>query len=124
MKRAMFFVGLLFASICSRDARADQASDVAEKLVVALEQVATIVDGTKNNCDAMGDRLDAYYQLNAQFLRDAKAFMQQLTPEQQRVLKVKFQARSNAAMAKIQPGMMNCMNNAKVMAVIQQIKRT
>jgi DNA-directed RNA polymerase specialized sigma24 family protein len=102
----------------SSGARADAGSDAFTKLVQLMEQAATIVDATKNNCDAMGDRLDAFYQANAQTLQEAKAATERLPDDQRRALTARYRQRLSAAMAKLQPAM-RCTGNAKIAALLQ-----
>jgi hypothetical protein len=103
-------------------ARADAKGDMFEKVVQLMEQAAVIVDANKSNCDAMGDKLNALIDPNAQLLANAKAQNERLTPDEKRVLDARFRPRIIAAMVKLRPGFAQCSNNAKVMAAVQKIQ--
>jgi hypothetical protein len=108
--------------LVSPGVRADAATDAVAKLVGILEHVAVIVDLTKNDCDAMGNRLDAYYQQNAQSIQDAKAAADRLSDDQKQAIQARYRARVLAALAKIQPGVARCSSNPKVASLIQQFR--
>jgi hypothetical protein len=116
----MISLVLLGTAVTSGHARAD--GDIFEKVVQVVEQAAVVVDANKSNCDAMGDKLNALIDPNAQLIAAAKALSDRFTPDQKRAFDARFRPRVLAAMVKIRPGFAQCSSNAKVMAAVQKIQ--
>ena len=118
----MVLFALLLAVAPIGQAHADPNVDLAEKIVQMVEQLATVISRNASSCDAMGNALEQYVQANADFIQQAKAAWNQLSDSQKKALWTRFQGRVNAAMAKINPGVMRCSDNPKVSAAINQAK--
>jgi hypothetical protein len=119
MKYALILVVAL-ALVPARHAYADASADQAEKAVVMMEQIATIIDANKANCDAMGDKLGAYMDKNGEQLKKLKAAGKTLSDEQKKAFSEKYNDRMKAVFTKMQPGMQKCSGNAKVSSVMKQ----
>ncbi|MEO7730451.1 MAG: hypothetical protein ABIY55_05725 [Kofleriaceae bacterium] len=104
----------------ARRVYADANADQAEQAVVMMEQIATIIDANKANCDAMGDKLGAYMDKNGEQLKQLKQSGKTLSAEQKKAFSTKYADRMKAVSAKMMPGMQKCSSNAKVAAVMKK----
>lgn len=104
------------------DARADTNADIAEKMVRILERVATVVEANRNDCNAMGDKLNAIIDENGAFIADAKARSESMTAEERQQIQARFRTRIQAATAKMIPGLRACGSNPKVTSAIQRVR--
>jgi hypothetical protein len=109
------------AALVPGSARASVNEDVVAKLILALEQVATIVVATKTDCNVMGDQLAAYYLANQDFFTQAKALYNQIPPDELHAIFARYQARYAAAMSKVRMAEA-CMGNPKVRDVASRVK--
>lgn len=113
MRKLLVVLAVLVLSP-ARSVHADVNTDHAERAVVMLEEIATIVDTNKDNCDAMGDKLTAYLDKNADKLNKLKAAGKKLTDKQKQDFSEKYKDRMKAVSAKMTPGMQKCAKNQKV----------
>ena len=120
MKQALV-VALLVILIPARHVHADTSADQAERAVALTEQIATIVDANKDNCDAMGDKLGAFLDKNGKELEKLKAAGKTVTAAQKKAFEEKYADRMKAAGAKIMPGLQKCSSNAKVSSVMKKM---
>jgi hypothetical protein len=104
------------------DARADTNADIAEKMVRILERVATAVEANKNDCNAMGDSLNAIIDENSAFIADAKARSEAMSHAEREAIQARFRARIQAATMRMMPGLQACARNQKVMSAIQKVR--
>ena len=119
MKHA-FVVVVILALVPARRVHADANADNAEQSVVMLEQIATIVDTNKDNCDVMGDKLGAYMDKNGEKMKKLKASGKTVSAEQKKAFQEKYKDRMKAMSEKMMPGMQKCSGNAKVSAVMKK----
>jgi hypothetical protein len=119
MKHTLVVV-IVLALIPARRVHADTNADNAEKAVVMMEQLATIVDTNKDNCDAMGDKLGTYMDKNGDQLKKLKAADKSVTAEQKKAFEEKYKDRMKAVGDKMMPGLQKCSGNAKVTAVMKK----
>jgi uncharacterized protein (UPF0261 family) len=119
MKHALVLVVAL-ALIPAR-VRADVNADYGERAVVMMEQIATIIDTSKDNCDAMGDKLGTYMDKNGAELKKLKDAGKTLTDAQKKTFMDKYAARMKAISDKMVPGLQKCSTNAKVTAAMKKV---
>ena len=103
-------------------ARADTNAQVVERVVRVVEQAATIVTATKNDCDLMGDKLGRLADDNAALLQDAKARDAKMTEAERDAIRQRYAARLMAATSKIMDGLRACMGNPKVGAAVRRLQ--
>ena len=108
-----FVLVLLIVASLPTYVHADAASD-GEHAVVLMEQVATIIDTNKDNCDAMGDKLTAFFDKNAAELKRLKESGKSVSAEQKKQFSEKYKDRMKAVSDKMMTGLKNCSNNTKV----------
>jgi Tfp pilus assembly protein PilV len=118
--RQAFVVVVALALLPARRVHADASADQAEQAVVLMEQLATIIDANKDNCDAMADKLTVFMDKNGEQLRKLKAAGKTVTEQQKKAFSEKYKDRMQAVSAKIMPGMQKCANNPKVSAVMKK----
>lgn len=116
MKNAFGLVLALSVLYLPTLARAETAEETGEKLIKAMEEIATIVDKDKDNCDSMAVDISTFADQNAALLAKAKDMEKTATPEQKQAIKEKYQKRAAAVGEKMKPGMMACYKNEKVKA--------
>src|SRR4051794_4938789 len=112
--KQVIVLALVLAFVPARQSRADANADHAERAVVMMEEIATIVDANKANCDAMGDKLNGYLEKNGAELKQLNAAGKNLTAEQKKAFSDKYADRMKAVFAKMTPGMKSCQANTKV----------
>jgi hypothetical protein len=120
MKHALVLVVAL-ALIPARRVHADVNADYGERAVVMMEQIATIIDTNKDNCDAMGDKLGTYMDKNGVELKKLKDAGKTLTDAQKKTFMDKYAARMKAISDKMVPGLQKCSTNAKVTAAMKKV---
>jgi hypothetical protein len=118
MKQALAVA--LFVILVPAGVHADTSAAQAERSVVLTEQIATIVDANKDNCDAMGDKLGVFLDKNGKEIDQLRAAGKTLTAEQKKAFEDKYAERMKAAGAKIMPGLQKCGSNAKVSSVMKK----
>lgn len=118
MKHA--FVLLLALALPARS-YADTNADQAEKAVVMMEQVATLIDTTRDNCDVMGDKLTAWVSVNATQLKQLNEAGKKLSAEQKKTFSEQYQDRMKALGAKMMAGLQKCSGNAKVTGAMKKV---
>ncbi len=119
MKKALLFA-ILFGLVAVRHSSADVTADQAEKAVVMMEEIATIIDTNKDKCDAMGDQLSAYMDKNGEQLKKLKDAGKALSEDQKKAFSEKYKTRMEAVFAKMGPGLQKCSKNAKVLAAMDR----
>ena len=111
MKRILPAFALLAATFAMNGC----SSDPYETGVKILEEMATIADSNKENCDKMGEELGKFIDANKAKLEEAsKAGKDDKDPEAAKKAEEKYKPRMEAAMAKMLPAQMKCADNAKV----------
>ncbi|MEP6865917.1 MAG: hypothetical protein ABJE66_35180 [Deltaproteobacteria bacterium] len=116
---ALVFV---LAMLPMRLAGADTSAQQAERAVVMMEQVGTLIDTHKDNCDAMGDALGTWMDKNAAELKRLKDAGATLTAKQKQEFSDKYKARMQAVGNKMMPGLQKCGQNAKVADAMKKAK--
>ncbi len=89
----------------------------ADKAIVMMEQVASLIDANKGNCDAMGDKLSAWSDANSAHLRQLMEATKTLPADQKKA----FEAKSKPLATKMMAGLQTCSSNAKVTAVVKKL---
>jgi hypothetical protein len=117
MKHALVLVVAL-ALVPARRAHADANSD-GEQALVMMEEISTIVDTNKDNCDTMGDKLGAYMDKNAEKMKKLKAAGKTTSEEQRKAFLEKYKDRMKAMSEKMRAGLQKCAGNAKVSAAMK-----
>ncbi len=100
----------------------ESAAETGEKYVSLMEQMASIIDKDKANCDTMGNDLDAWFSKNDAEIERMRQLGQQMTPEQRAEFRKKYGARIGAAEQEMRGGMTNCYQNAKVKAAVSKMR--
>jgi hypothetical protein len=118
MKHVLVLVVAL-ALIPARRVHADANSD-GERALAMMEQIATIIDTNKDNCDAMGDKLGTYMDKNGPEIEKLKAAGKTLTAAQKKAFMDKHADRFKALADKMMPGLQKCSANAKVTAAMKK----
>lgn len=95
---------------------------MAEKMLRIFERIATIVDANKNDCNAMGDKLNGVIDENAAFLATAKARSEAMSEAERQQFQQRYGARYQALTQRMMPGMMKCATNDKVRSALQRIR--
>ncbi len=85
-----------------------------EKLVSYMEEMASIVDKNKDDCDKMGDELDKWAKSNSKEMKELEKKLKDKPEADQKAAEEKYGKRIEAAMEKMMPGIMKCMDNEKV----------
>lgn len=123
IRRTLAIVILVLCTLVSvRDARATTNAELVEMIVQMFEQIATVVSHNGSSCDALGDSLEQYYNANAEFMRQARAAYEQIPPDEKKTLKDRYKTRYQAAIAKIQPGVVKCLSHPKVSTVVREVR--
>jgi hypothetical protein len=89
----------------------------SDKAIVMMEQVASLIDANKGNCDVMGDKLSAWSDANSAHLGQLIEATKTLSPDQKKAFSAKVKAISTKMMA----GLQACSSNAKVTAVVKKL---
>jgi len=118
MKHAFVLVVAL-ALIPGRRVHADANSD-GEQALVMMEEISSIVDTNKDNCDVMGDKLNTYMNKNAEKMKQLKAAGKTVSEEQKKAFLEKNKDRMKAMSEKMRVGLQKCANNAKVSAAMKK----
>jgi hypothetical protein len=103
MKKAIGLALALSLFLLPTRARAETPDELGEKLVKAMEDVATIIDKDKDNCEAMAGELSAFADQNAALLAKGKEMERTSTPEQKKAAREKYQKRAQALGEKMGP---------------------
>jgi len=119
LKTAALVLALL---VPARLVAADTSSQQAERAVVMMEQVATVIDTHKDNCDAMGDALAAWMDKNAAELQHLKEAGKALTAKQKQEFSDKYKDRMEAVGKKMMPALQKCGQNTKVTDAMKKAK--
>lgn len=98
------------------------AGNPEERAISMMEDMGTLIDAEKNNCDRMGDRLSAFLDAHKHTIRDVKAFSERQTPAQKKASEDKYKVRAQAAGEKMMRGVMACMSNERVKAAMSKMK--
>ena len=100
----------------------DKGSTSATAVLQLEEQIASIVDRDKADCDMMAADLNKFFDQNSARLKALKEEGSHMTEQQRKEWEKKYGQRSHAAMEKIQGGMQGCYKNAKVKAAFDRMK--
>ena len=122
MKNALgLALALSLLALPGRVRAEESVEKVGEELVAAMEEMATIVDKDKANCDTMAGDLSGFADKNAPLFQKAKGMKDKSTPDQQKAWKEKYQQRMSAVMQKMMPGLQACGKNDKVKAALGKL---
>jgi len=118
-------IGLALALAAAPFARAhaaDSSEALMEKVAKVMEDMASLVDDNKANCDVMADKLSKFFDDNAAVIKEGKAASAKSTPEQKKTWEAKYRPRVEAAGKKMQDGVMKCHTNAKLKTAMEKMK--
>jgi hypothetical protein len=92
-----------------------------EKVVSYMEEMAEIMDGNKDNCDAMAEKLTKWNETKGKELKELETKMKGKKDDKEagEAFKKKYGDRVDAATKKILGGSMKCMTNEKVMKAMK-----
>ena len=114
---------LVLAAMCASFAIAADtkkpAADKGARVAELDEQLATIVDKDKADCDKMATEIKAFVAKNGKELHQLGEEGKNRTPEQQAAFKQKYGARIQGAMQKMNGGIVTCHTNPKVMEALK-----
>jgi len=103
-------------------ARASDSNDAfAAKLVAVMEQMASLVDANKNDCNAMGDKLDRFITDHDALFKEAKAREAQMSEQEKQQFEARYHARLQGVVQKLQRGLSKCITNPKVSSALQKV---
>jgi hypothetical protein len=119
MKHALALI-IALALIPAR-VHADTNAAISERAVVLMEQIATVIDTNKDNCDAMGDKLTTYMDKNGAEVKKLKDAGKTLTDAEKKAFMDKYADRMKAIANKMMPPLQKCGNNAKVTAAMKKV---
>jgi hypothetical protein len=122
MKNAIGLALALSLLTLPRFARAETPEEVGEQIMSAMENMATIIDKDKANCDGMAADVSDFADKNAPLFAKGKELEAKATPEQKKAWKEKYAGRAKAIGQKMQPGIMACAKNDKVKAALGKLK--
>ena len=118
MKRilsTLIFVGLAFSVTgCSK-------GDPGEQAVKLFEEMATIADKNKDDCDKMGEAMIKFMDGNADTFKKLKELGKKETPEQKKAYEAKYRERLKAAMGKMMPAQAKCKDNKKLQEAMKKM---
>ena len=120
MKR--FIIALSLALVVGLGGGHARADSVGDRAVALVEKMATIVDDNKSNCDAMGDKLSAFFTANAATFKEMKDMEKSMSKEQKDAWAAKYKDRLAAAIQKMTGGLQACMTNPKVMDALKKMQ--
>ena len=106
------------------DSGAEADADVAAMIdhaLTLLEDAGKIVHANIDDCDAMGERLEAYRQEHLDVVAQVETLYQQEHESERKAIQPRFRARFKAAWANVRPGVMKCRRTPKVNRVIHEI---
>jgi len=92
-----------------------------DRTVVLLEEMGDIMDGNKNDCDAMADGLEAYNAKNRKELKALEVRMQAKKDDAARdeAFKAKYGHRMEVATKKMMSGGLNCKDSDRVLKAMK-----
>ena len=110
------------ASENAADAEPDASlSEMIDRAITLLEDVAGIVESNMNDCDVMADRVEAYRNEHLDSIKQTVAIYRSRNREEFEKLKVVFHDRYRAAWARIRPGILKCRKKPKMHRVLMEI---
>jgi hypothetical protein len=122
------FLALLIALSClvpafgqAKSKSAAKASDDGARVVALDEQMASIVDADKSNCDKMANDIKAFADKNGAEMRRLSQEGQKRTKDEQAEFLKKYGSRIQAATAKMNAGVPGCIQNPKVKAALASL---
>ena len=119
MKRLLPAIALLTATFALNGCN----SDPYESAVKIMEEMATIADTNKDNCDKMGEELCKFADANKSKLEELqKMGKESKDKEADAKAMEKYKDRITAAMGKMMPAQMKCADNAKVQEAGKKLK--
>jgi len=116
------FALALAAAPLSRAYAADSTEAVMEKVAKVMENMASVVDDNKANCDVMADKVGKFIDDNVAIINEGRAASAKATPEQKKIWDAKYKARVEAAGKKMQEGLVRCRTSARVKAAMEKLK--
>ena len=112
------------ASDASLDAAPDVDADIgamSEDALGLLAEVATIAESNKSDCDALAQRLDAFYDRHVTFIKKATDTYKHASHPEQARLRTRYQARFNASWKKLQPPVKRCKDDPAVKELLDRV---
>jgi hypothetical protein len=117
----ILFVALGLAALPSCSKYFAQAR--AEEAVQLIEKMSDIFDNDKGDCNKMASDLDSFIKENDAKFKKLKEAEAKESPEEKKEFEQKYKPRIDAAMKKMQPGIMACATNAKVMNAMKSMPK-
>jgi hypothetical protein len=109
------FVAIAFnVTGCSKGSPEEQA-------VKLFEEMATISDTNKADCDKMGEAIGTFMDKNAETFKKLKDLGKDETPEQKKAMEEKYGERMKAAMGKMMPAQAKCKDNKKLQDAMKKM---
>ena len=126
MKRVLALLVALFLSILafgqakSKSSPAPSSND-GDRVVQLDEQMASMVDSDKGNCDKMATDIKAFADKNGAEMQRLRDEGMKRSPEQRAEFQKKYGARIQAATARMNAGIPACIQNPKVKASLASL---
>lgn len=118
MKRLLPAFALLTATFALNGCN----SDPYESAVKMMEEMATIADTNKDNCDKMGEELGKFLDSNKSKIEEMKKLgKEEKDKEASKKAEEKYKDRMAAAMGKMMPAQMKCAENTKVQEAMKKM---
>lgn len=96
-------------------------SDPAEESIKLMEEMATIMDSNKEDCDKMGGALAKFMDSNGSKIADLKKATEGKSKEEQKKMMEKYEDRMKAVMGKVMGAGMKCKDNKKVQDAMKKM---
>jgi hypothetical protein len=107
-------------SAAPRDAGADVQA-MSERAMGMIEHVAKLITANKNDCAALGQRLEDYYEENDAFIVEAKRVYGTMPGADRKVIQKSFRQRFDTAWTTLQPTVKKCKDDPKVKDVLDKV---
>jgi hypothetical protein len=110
------------ASVESSDEEPDaDVHDMMDRAVRLLEEGGDIIQANMADCDAMGERMEAFRAAHLAGLKETDTIYETRFATEFERLKPTFRARYHAAWRRVQPGVNKCRKSPKMSKVILEI---
>ncbi len=92
-----------------------------ERVVAYLEEMADLMESTKDDCDLMAEKLTKFSKTKGKELKKLEARFKEKSkdPAEQKDFEAKYGKRMEEATKRMVGGAMKCMNNEKVMKAMK-----
>lgn len=111
MKRNLRLLLALFAMVALFSLAACKSD--SEKMIGYVEEMAEIIDANQDDCDKMADALETFANNNAEDMKALQKKLKDLSEEEHKEMKEKYEERMKVAKAKMAP-LGKCATNEKL----------